>query len=171
MSEVPILYEAEYLKIMTEKGMPYSTPLEWKKYRRQRLKEKQPEVYKALLVYEKEYRCKTLLKLKAKAFKILGDKCVRCGFSDPRALQIDHIDGGGNREIKKIGTYRIYYKILKGQTSEYQLLCANCNWIKRVENKETRNSGMVLSGQKPRGHPRRKITSPRKTLMEFIEPC
>ncbi len=25
----------------------------------------------------------------------MGNKCVKCGFSDPRALQIDHINGDG----------------------------------------------------------------------------
>jgi len=47
----------------------------------------------------------------------LGGVCVRCGFSDIRALQIDHIK------------------------NKYQLLCANCNWIKRYEDKEKRELG------------------------------
>ena len=28
----------------------------------------------------------------------LGNKCIVCGYSDPRALQIDHINGGGGKE-------------------------------------------------------------------------
>ena len=69
---------------------------------------------------------------------LLGGKCVRCGFSDERALQADHIYGGGNQELKAISTSGIYRKILKmdNPESEYQLLCANCNWIKRAENNE-----------------------------------
>ena len=54
------------------------------------------------------------------------------GCTDRRCLQIDHIDGGGIRESQKIGTHGIYRKIWKGQTAGYQLLCANCNWIKRA---------------------------------------
>lgn len=73
-------------------------------------------------------------------FEILGKQCVNCGFDDIRALQIDHIEGGGHKEKSKITTH--YFKfvlgeILKGST-KYQVLCANCNWIKRAENKEVR---------------------------------
>ena len=77
-------------------------------------------------------------KQRKQALEILGGKCCKCGFSDERALQIDHIDGHGNRELTIIYSRGIYKKIINGFTQEYQLLCANCNWIKRVENKETR---------------------------------
>lgn len=70
----------------------------------------------------------------------MGGKCVRCGFSDFRALQIDHINGGGTKERKK-GLYWIHKKIMAMSedeiSKEYQLLCANCNWIKKFENGET----------------------------------
>jgi hypothetical protein len=70
-------------------------------------------------------------------FNLLGRKCVKCGFEDMRALQIDHIDGGGLEEKKKLGTYKMYKKILN-HPELYQILCANCNWIKRHENNELR---------------------------------
>lgn len=66
---------------------------------------------------------------------LLGGRCLWCGFSDVRALQIDHINGGGNKESKKLRSAGIYRKIIQGAKG-YQLLCANCNWIKRVQNKE-----------------------------------
>jgi hypothetical protein len=67
----------------------------------------------------------------------LGGKCVRCGFDDPRALQIDHVNGGGAREVHSFPNRHRYYKHLLSDVSDkYQLLCANCNWIKREENKE-----------------------------------
>lgn len=68
---------------------------------------------------------------------LYGSKCGHCGFTDPRALQLDHIHGGGVKENKALGTRGIYQRALK-YPDEYQLLCANCNWIKRVENKEYR---------------------------------
>lgn len=70
---------------------------------------------------------------------LLGDKCVRCGFSDCRALQIDHIDGGGTQHKESIGQSpsKIIHEIKKAPHL-YQLLCANCNWIKRYENDELR---------------------------------
>ena len=74
--------------------------------------------------------------LRRQAVAKLGDKCKHCGITDLRLLQIDHVDGGGGKELKKIGVYGIYCKILKGDTKGYQLLCANCNWLKRHEENE-----------------------------------
>lgn len=75
-------------------------------------------------------------KLKQAVFEFLGAKCARCGFADPRALQIDHINGGGAKENKRIGIKGIYKNVFKNP-SNYQVLCANCNWIKRYEKNET----------------------------------
>jgi len=68
----------------------------------------------------------------------LGGKCVKCGFSDYRALQIDHIWGGGTKERKEVKNNNkiIYFKKVIENKSKYQLLCANCNCIKRIENNE-----------------------------------
>jgi hypothetical protein len=69
----------------------------------------------------------------------LGGKC-KCGFSDWRALQIDHINGGGNQACKGVDKLCYYNALLKLPEAElhleYQILCANCNWIKRYENNE-----------------------------------
>lgn len=68
-------------------------------------------------------------------FKLIGEKCVRCGFSDKRALQFDHVNGGGRqRNLNK--TYRQIMKDIRDNSELFQTLCANCNWIKRHENKE-----------------------------------
>ena len=75
--------------------------------------------------------------LRARALEALGGKCVVCGFDDSRALQIDHINGGGNKELATMGHKAIYRKIVAGGTEGYQLLCANHNWIKRAERGET----------------------------------
>ena len=74
-------------------------------------------------------------RLRIRVLEHLGDKCVKCGFDDERALQIDHIHGGGRRELQRLGgTYRVYKLVLKSDPGvKYQLLCANCNWIKRFE--------------------------------------
>jgi len=87
-------------------------------------------------------------KMKKAAYEKLGNRCNNpgCGWinydgsrgcEDPRCLQIDHVNGGGNIERKKgvrtIGTYR---HVLMDKKGLYQLLCANCNWIKRVSLKE-----------------------------------
>jgi hypothetical protein len=69
--------------------------------------------------------------------KFLGNLCWRCGFDDVRALQIDHINGGGRAERKELSTERIYQRIRENR-NEYQLLCANCNWIKKYERQESK---------------------------------
>jgi len=70
---------------------------------------------------------------------LLGGKC-KCGFSDPRALQIDHVNGHGNKEKREAGSTITYYnrilKRIKEGSKDYQVLCANCNWIKRHEMRE-----------------------------------
>ena len=80
--------------------------------------------------------------------KLLGGKCIKCNFNDIRALQLDHINGNGLREIKKFnggGTMYLYYKRNTNEAKEkLQILCANCNWIKRYENDET-NLGQTFN--------------------------
>jgi hypothetical protein len=103
--------------------------------------------------YSRENRGKINLSLKKyrrrlrkEALEKLGGKCSRCGFSDWRALQIDHIKGGGSRERKETkqaseGLHRLILRTpLKTLFGKYQLLCANCNWIKKYEEKEIRNA-------------------------------
>jgi hypothetical protein len=76
--------------------------------------------------------------MKEKIFGVLGNACARCGFSDKRALQVDHINGGGSHEKRELSTHELMKKVIKVGKSEYQLLCANCNWIKRAENGENK---------------------------------
>jgi hypothetical protein len=63
----------------------------------------------------------------------LGGQCKECGFSDWRALQIDHVNGGGTKHRKQSTNIFAYYKeiLVNLDTGHYQLLCANCNQIKR----------------------------------------
>lgn len=71
---------------------------------------------------------------------LLGNCCVKCGYSDPRALQIDRVHGNGKKEIRKFKNEDYYYRFvleqLKSGSKDYQCLCANCNWVKRHENGE-----------------------------------
>ena len=73
--------------------------------------------------------------LRKKVLMFLGGKCKRCGFEDVRALQIDHVNGGGAKEIRRLGATSMYRRVFR-HPEEYQLLCANCNWIKREERGE-----------------------------------
>ena len=80
-------------------------------------------------------------RIKSEIFKFLGDKCKDCGYDkDVRALCIDHVNGGGSEERRKHkGSYYniIHDRIMSGSI-EYQLLCAICNMIKKIEKNEGR---------------------------------
>jgi len=76
---------------------------------------------------------------------LMGGKCKRCDFSDYRALQIDHVNGGGSKERKRTdyNTKKHHEEVTKSilnKEQKYQLLCANCNWIKRFEMTEHRKT-------------------------------
>ena len=121
-------------------------------------KEYSREYYKKnkekIRLYHKEWRARTGYTAKNGAkqqrkyrkncrdeiISLLGGKCVRCGFTDKRALQIDHVNGGGTKDTWGRKNHLTYYKEvivhLKAGGGKFQLLCANCNWIKRHENNE-----------------------------------
>ena len=84
--------------------------------------------------------------LKEQVYDKLGHVCCRCGFADKRALQIDHVFGGGNQEHAEIKNPHTYLKkVIADTEGQYQILCANCNWIKRMEQKEHRKPSPFTS--------------------------
>ena len=70
---------------------------------------------------------------KSLVYKKLGNKCKRCSFSDIRALQIDHVNDDADYSVIK-NRISLFKEILDDTANRFQILCANCNWIKRVEN-------------------------------------
>jgi hypothetical protein len=94
--------------------------------------------------YKRAYAQKKMREARAEVLAALGGKCVECGFDDPRALQIDHVKGGGCRaENVRVKDSRsrnpiAYYKRVIASVGDgtFQLLCANHNWIKRFTNNE-----------------------------------
>ena len=85
-------------------------------------------------------------KLRQAVIALLGGKCVSCGISDVRVLQIDHINSNGaeDRKIYGAGQPAYYQHILDCKGIGYQLLCANCNWLKRYERREYGKSGKPI---------------------------
>lgn len=77
---------------------------------------------------------------RAAALTHLGNLCASCGYSeDSRALQIDHMEGGGRAGRKTHRTKtRFYRDVLVAKPGVYQCLCANCNVLKKVEQREFR---------------------------------
>ena len=64
--------------------------------------------------------------------------CVRCGCDDVRLLEINHKDGGGNRELQQGKAKTEFYQgILKGtrKTDDLEILCRVCNSLHYLESK------------------------------------
>jgi len=106
------------------------------------LKAQSRDKYQANEAYRNRTRERTIIRnreqrrqLRQKAFDLLGRLCIRCGFSDERALQVDHINGGGTEEARRLGPWKLAKRIIE-HPEDYQILCANCNWIKRHEQNE-----------------------------------
>jgi hypothetical protein len=73
--------------------------------------------------------------LRAAVLAHLGGKCRECGFSNPRALHVDHVKGDGFVQRQRMTWKRWYREILAlaDPSPIAQLLCANCNWLKRYD--------------------------------------
>lgn len=87
----------------------------------------------------KAYQAAYRQKLRDEAFSRYGHVCAVCGFDNPLALQIDHIDDNGAKErLSGLGNSRQagwkFYLYLKqqGWPDGYQTLCANHNTIKQA---------------------------------------
>lgn len=95
--------------------------------------------------YSVSYRLENKIKvLKAYSKDPTRPGCVICGFDDFRALQIDHIDGGGSKHYKELGGKDLYVWLRQQEYPHgFQVLCANCNWIKRFTNNEMSRDGKV----------------------------
>lgn len=117
--------DPEYRAVFLKRSRAYS--LKWLRKNRERQRQRRYEI-------------------RQKVLQKLGGRCVQCGYdANWRALQIDHIIGGGRIEREKITQHGLHAKILKMDLKEvlktYQCLCANCNWIKKYKERENNNEG------------------------------
>lgn len=74
-----------------------------------------------------------IVELRLAAIFKMGSACSRCGFDDPRALEMDHIEPLNKTGGKRQATAQVYLGILNGNEQNFQLLCANCHAIKSYE--------------------------------------
>ena len=76
---------------------------------------------------------------------MLGGRCVTCGMNDYRILQFDHINGNGHSHRKTFNSVAHFYKnIIEEKGDGIQLLCPNCNWLKRLEEHPTKGNELQL---------------------------
>jgi hypothetical protein len=105
--------------------------LERKREERQQKKWLDPKRKAYMRAYIRAYNSR----LREKILAELGVRCSKCGFDDCRALEIDHRNGGGTEERRRL-SYPTYYLHVLRNLKNYQVLCANCNMIKRRERNE-----------------------------------
>ena len=126
-------YHKEYAKKNRKKLSEYSLDY----YHKKNLKEYAKKHYQKNLLENRKKRRENNNKRRLEIIEFLGKKCVMCGYEDWRALQVDHINGGGNQDRKNIAHSQSALNTdVRKNPKKYQLLCANCNWIKRYDNKE-----------------------------------
>ena len=71
-------------------------------------------------------------RLRARLYVIYGERCVLCGFTDKRALTLDHVLKNGASERKQLGERGVYRRALNPEFfNEYRILCMNCQFIAR----------------------------------------
>lgn len=83
--------------------------------------------------------------LRLRTLELLGNKCVYCGCDIPEALEINHINGGGNKEKKErhYNGREFYLDIVSSRRKidDLELTCIVCNaWhratkLKGIENR------------------------------------
>jgi hypothetical protein len=76
------------------------------------------------------------LEVRLAALEILGGKCIVCGTTDVRVLDIDHKHGGGTKERKLGIHHRMLERMIiagKVDLDHYQILCANDHRVKTYE--------------------------------------
>lgn len=93
-------------------------------------------------------RRKSLNTFRERLFHLLGHVCVKCGYHDKRALQFDHINGHGSKELALYPSKDKYYKKYVNDPElakrTFQVLCANCNIIKRFEKAEHHSKSIIF---------------------------
>jgi hypothetical protein len=125
-------------------------PIDKKDYSKQYYQKNKEKIKNNRLMYIEKYRAKARElqsayrhKWRWEIINILGNKCAKCGYDNLGALQIDHINGKGKYHVRtfngnRYSYYKHIYEDIKMGSKDYQILCANCNWLKRFERQEYR---------------------------------
>jgi 5-methylcytosine-specific restriction endonuclease McrA len=72
--------------------------------------------------------------IRLKVIQKLGGKCIYCGCDNLEALEINHINGGGCKEMRKGVTKNhnqrsFYLAILRDERKDVELTCRVCNSV------------------------------------------
>lgn len=144
-------YYAENRDVVLERGRKYRAENRGKERERRKkyyAENREQELEKTRKYQEEHreyYRSRNRLLFYDARVKVLSYlnpelKCEKCGIDDIRLLTIDHINNDGYQERKNKTAYQIYKKIvempLSAARKKYQVLCRNCNWLRRYEGED-----------------------------------
>jgi len=126
-------YKVENVEILRQRRIDYY------------YKHREDEIHKRIRY--RRLNGETATKRRKDLIRLLGGRCVECGYyTDIRALCVDHINGGGREDRKKFIGPLAYYRYYVVNTEEaklkLQVLCANCNVIKMSIKKEYWKGGL-----------------------------
>jgi hypothetical protein len=74
--------------------------------------------------------------------------CKNCGITDIRVLSIDHINGNGRAHLKQIGAQICDWLLRNNYPEGFQVLCMNCQFIKRHTHNECNRKEVITSSEK-----------------------
>ena len=116
---------------------------EYRKNNKEQLNKYSKNYHKDHKEYRNKYQREYFRFLRVKVIEKYGSKCANPYnlnhgdfLNDIRCLHIDHINSNGAQERKEIRLSVYLKKVLADKEGNYQLLCANCNFIKKHINNE-----------------------------------
>ena len=96
-----------------------------------------------MIIFLKDSNCSHLFIISSNFVSPLIEWSISFNNTDSRALQFDHIEGNGNKFRKTRRSYHsmmVYFKKNPNLAkSLLQVLCANCNQLKKFDNNEVAN--------------------------------
>jgi hypothetical protein len=83
--------------------------------------------------WSREYQAMYRQQVRIEVLEAYGGKCECCGETEKDFLCIDHINGGGREDLKRLGKgqgYAWYLYLKKEHPDHVRVLCHNCNFAR-----------------------------------------
>lgn len=130
-------YKREYRKKNKEKQQAYYS--EWYQKNKEKQKAYYRELNKIRWEYNSEVASSSRRNLRYRVVQGYGGCCAWCGHDDERVLQLDHVNDDGviqrgkDKNGKQKNNDKEYRRVIaEGFPPWGQILCANCNHLKKV---------------------------------------